>query len=195
MKKIVRTVWISLLSGLAFLVACTSPKGLTRAEKKQLKEERTAIITQIGQHRQDSEGVNDPEVVLGYRNSEYSLRERLSEINSRLGDSEAQAENGEKMGIILSEMDSLRGIIDMQNIVAPLYACPTVDPRAELRNRLEELQNAIQRREGACVYGSPEVIQRYGEETNRLRQEAAEIQRQLNELENNGEDPGQRVKE
>ena len=124
--------------------------------------------------------------MLDYRGSEYSLRQRLSEINSRLGDREAQAENGERMGAILTEMDSLRAVIDMQEIPAPLYACPTVDPRTELRNRLEELQHAIQRREGACVYGSPEIIQKYGEETNRLRQEAAEIQRQLEELEGNG---------
>ena len=44
MKKVVRTVWVSLLSGLAFLVACASPNGLSRAEKKQLKAERAAII-------------------------------------------------------------------------------------------------------------------------------------------------------
>ena len=47
MKKVVRTVWISLLTGLAFLVACTTPKGLTRAEKKQLKAERAELVAQI----------------------------------------------------------------------------------------------------------------------------------------------------
>ena len=54
MKKVVRTVWISLLSGLAFLVACTCQNKLTRAEKKQLKQERAVIMEQIEAAKQDA---------------------------------------------------------------------------------------------------------------------------------------------
>lgn len=184
MKKVVRTVWISLLTGLAFLVACGSPKGLTRAEKKQLKAERSAIITEIEQKRQACEGLDDATAVMGYRDEEYQLRQRLSVINSRLGDRNAQMENGEKMGILLTEMDSLRGVIDQQRPVPCLYGPPVGDRRRELSEQLDQLLQAIQRRENSCVYGSPEVIQRYGEETRRMRQEAEELQRQLNELDN-----------
>ena len=54
--------------------------------------------------------------------------------------------------------------------------------RVDLTQRLEQLRNAIRDREGACVYGSPEIIQEYGRETQRMRQEAAELEKQLEEL-------------
>jgi hypothetical protein len=53
-----------------------------------------------------------------------------------------------------------------------------------LRERLEILQNTIREREGSCVYGSPEIIQEYGAETRRLRREAAELEKQIEELKN-----------
>ena len=43
MKKVVRSIWICALSGLAFLGACCSSRGLSRAEKKKLMKERDAI--------------------------------------------------------------------------------------------------------------------------------------------------------
>ena len=194
MKKVVRTVWISLLSGLAFLVACTSSKGLTRAEKKQLQDERAALISQIDQQRQECLHVEDPGIMLNYRNSEYDLRQRLSVINSRLGDRTAQMDNGEQMGIILTEMDSLQAVIDANRVQPLLYGPPTIDPnsqeimkserRKELQSQLDQLMQAIQRRESSCVYGSPEIIQRYGEETRRMRQEAADLQQQIEDLDN-----------
>ena len=53
-----------------------------------------------------------------------------------------------------------------------------------LQQRLNDLQHALQRREGACVYGSPEIIQQYGEETRRMRQEVEELRQQIRELDN-----------
>lgn len=94
MKKVVRTVWIGILSGLAFLTACACHKNTTQDDL--MKEQR----------------------------------------------------------------------------------------RHELQEQLDQLTQAIQRREGACVYGSPEVIQQFGEETRRMKQEAEEIRKQLDELNN-----------
>ena len=190
MKKVVRTVWIGLLSGLAFLVACTSPKGLTRAEKKQLKEERAALISQIDQQRQESQNTNDPSQVLNYRNSEYDLRQRLSVINSKLGDRSAQMDNCQEMGIILDDMNSLKAAADANTPKPVLYGPPTSDPvnkkekKKELQSQLDQLLQAIKRRENSCVYGSPEVIERYGQETRRMRQEAAKLQQQIEDLDN-----------
>lgn len=201
MKKVVRTVWIGLLTGLAFLVACTSNKGLTRAEKKQLKAERTAIIAQIDQQRQESMTVQDPGIMLSYRDSELGLRKRLSEINSRLGDHDAQMENGEQMGIILTEMDSLQGVIDAHKQVPLLYGPPVIDPtsqqqikeqqRSELQEQLNQLMQAIQRRESSCIYGSPEVMELYAKETQRMYQESNRIRQQLKELDDNGSETGE----
>lgn len=184
MKKIVRTVWISLLSGLAFLVACTSPKGLTRSEKKQLKAERTEIINQIDQKRQESLNAADPSVMMAYRDEEYQLRQRLSVINSKLDDRNAQVKNGQVMSELIAEMDSLKAVINSGNEPQPCLYGPPTSPRSELRERIKQLQETIQRRESSCVYGSPEIIQQYGAETRRLRQELDSLQKELNKLEN-----------
>ena len=54
--------------------------------------------------------------------------------------------------------------------------------RVALQERIVELQEALQRREGACVYGSPEIIEEYGRETQRMRQEVDDLKRQIREL-------------
>ena len=53
---------------------------------------------------------------------------------------------------------------------------PTKPSKKELRARIEELRERVKEREMSCVYGSPEVLQRYGEETWRLRHEADSLQ-------------------
>ena len=55
--------------------------------------------------------------------------------------------------------------------------------RAEVQSRLEELRRVIKEREMSDVYGSPEVIEEYQAETQRLRLEAAEIQKQIDAIE------------
>ena len=47
MKKVVRIVWISALTGLAFLSACITQNGLTRKERKQLRKEREQVEMQL----------------------------------------------------------------------------------------------------------------------------------------------------
>jgi hypothetical protein len=55
--------------------------------------------------------------------------------------------------------------------------------RSELRQRLEAVQNILREREGAKVYGSPEIIQKYKKETQRLRNEADSLSRELEMIE------------
>lgn len=124
MKKIVRTVWISLLSGLAFLVACTSPKGLTRAEKKQLKAERKELVVQISD--QASITSDNPEIMLDVRQQEIELRERLYQIDSRLGNNEEIDQNAYRLGIIQQEIDSLRQVIKKAHEPKPCVYGPPV---------------------------------------------------------------------
>ena len=192
MKKVVRTVWISLLSGLAFLVACTAPKGLTRAEKKQLKAERASYVEILDQHAGLS--TDDPKELLSIKDSEILLCQKIYDIDIRLGKKQdILYEDANKLKKVSDELDSLRKVIaDMETVIPScVYGPPADDPvyltekeqtRKELMERLQTLQQTISRREGACVYGSPEVIQKYGAETRRLKAEAAEIQKQLEEL-------------
>lgn len=165
MKKVVRTVWIAALSGMAFLAACCTTKGgLTRSEKRQLMKERDSI-QQMLSSREGACVYGTPEIMQQYSLETLRLRSQLDSINYRLGedvDLEASAQRVK---------DKEKQIEKMQQINT-------------IRERLEVLRNTIKERENSCVYGSPEIIQRYGQETNRLREEAAELELQLLELEN-----------
>lgn len=242
MKKIVRTVWISMLTGLAFLVACTGPGKLTRAEKKQLKNERTEIVTKLQAYQKDwrVDAENHlldigPSIVLDKdkydaikelykdRQEELALLERLLNIDQALKDDKAAQNSEQRLGDVRERTLLLRDAI--QNAEPPrlygpppisdrqrsldslrqaqsrepkemLYGPPTTpksdrlskqelnDKIGQLQSDLDSIRALLQRREGACVYGSPEVIERYRQETERLRSEGQEIEKELLRLEN-----------
>lgn len=148
MKKVVRTVWIGALSGLAFLTACCSEKGLSRAERKQLMKERDSI-QEILTRREGAAVYGSPEIIARYGAETYRLRSQLDSINYKLGED-----------------------VDLEKSAR----------RVALQDRIVELQAALQRREGACVYGSPEIIEEYGRETQRMRDEIQAIRKELKEL-------------
>lgn len=151
MKKVVRTVWISALSGLAFLAACCTTKGgLSRAERKQLVKERDSI-QEILKKREMAAVYGSPEIIARYGAETYRLRNQLDSINAKLGEN-----------------------VDLEKSAR----------RVALQERIAELQAALQRREGACVYGSPEVIEEYGRETQSMRNEMEALRMELRELEN-----------
>ena len=148
MKKVVRTVWIGALSGLAFLAACCSQNGLTRKERKQLIKERDSI-QEILTRREGAAVYGSPEIIARYGAETYRLRSQLDSINYKLGEN-----------------------VDLEKSAR----------RVALQERIVELQAALQRREGAAVYGSPEIIQEYGKETQRMRDEIQAIRKELKEL-------------
>ena len=55
--------------------------------------------------------------------------------------------------------------------------------RYALQERIADLQAALKRREGACVYGTPEIIEEYGRETQRMRDEIGALRKELRDLE------------
>ena len=148
MKKVVRTVWIGTLSGLAFLAACCSSKGLTRAERKQLAKERDSIQEILNMHEMAAV-YGSPEIIASYQAETYRLRYELDSLNNRLGEN-----------------------VDMEKSKT----------RYQLQQRLADLRMAIQHREGACIYGTPEVMEEYGKETRRMREEAAALEQEIRRL-------------
>lgn len=156
MKKVVRTIWISALTGLAFLGACCTTKGgLSRAERKQLVKERDSI-QEIIKKREMSAVYGSPTIIQEYGLETMRLRNQLDSINYRLGEDVDLEESAKQL-----EMKQ---------------------KRVNLTQRLEQLRNAIRERESSCVYGSPEVLEEYSRETYRMRQEAEELQKELDEL-------------
>ena len=148
MKKVVRTVWIGALSGLAFLAACCSAKGLSKAEKRQLEQERDSI-QQILASREGAAVYGSPEIIARYGLETYRLQNQLDSINAKLGED-----------------------VDLEKSAR----------RLALQERVAQLQAALQRREGACVYGSPEVLEEYVKETQRMRDELKAVKKELKEL-------------
>ena len=148
MKKIIRIVWISALSGLAFLAACCSAKGLSKAERKQLVRERDSI-QEILTRREGAAVYGTPEIMARYAAETYRLRSQLDSINYKLGED-----------------------VDLERSAR----------RVALQEHIAELQAALQHREGACVYGSPEIIQEYGKETQRMRDEIEALRKELRDL-------------
>ena len=73
MKKVVQTVWICALTGMAFLAACCTSKGLTRAERKQLKHDRDSI-QEILKMREMSAVYGSPEIIADYSAETARLR-------------------------------------------------------------------------------------------------------------------------
>ena len=149
MKKVVRTVWIGALSGLAFLAACCTQNGLTRKERKQLVKERDSI-QEILTRREGAAVYGSPEIIANYKLENLRMQSRLDTINAQLGEE-----------------------VDLEKSAQ----------RVALQERIANLQAALQRREGACVYGSPEVLEEYGKETRRMRDELEAIRKELRELE------------
>lgn len=74
----------------------------------------------------------------------------------------------------------------MLSAFAFLVACVsnkglTKTERASLERERDSIERIIKGRESACVYGSPEIIQAYGAETQRLREQLKDINARLSE--------------
>lgn len=80
MKKVVRSVWICALTGLAFLAACTVQNGLTRSQRRQLTKKKQALIEQIKQ----IEAMKGDTVDYNLLEKEMSCYYDLSMINKKL---------------------------------------------------------------------------------------------------------------
>ena len=151
------------MTGLAFLAACCSTKGLTRAEKKQLKKDRDSI-QQVLDFKMMVDPGADPVAVAEYDAEINCLRYQIDSINFRLGKNVDIEQSKQRLEQSKQEVEmSKQG--------------------TTLRQRIDELKNAIRMREGACVYGSPEVIQAYGKKTQEMRDELEKLENQLEQLE------------
>ena len=87
MKKFGRSIWVGILSALAFIGACTSSKGLTNAERAQLVKERDSIQTIINS-RESACVYGSPEVIEAYGKETQRLRDMVKDINARLAEDE-----------------------------------------------------------------------------------------------------------
>lgn len=184
MKKIVRIVWIGVLSGLAFLVACTASNGLTRSQRKQLTKKKQALIEQINQIEEMKGDGIDYDLL----EKEMSCYYDLSMINREL--------EGVEDTISMKKWQEINSIL-MERPIPLLYGGPTIDSEPEpkliindryqrrltIERELELIRNTISERESSCIYGSPEVMEMYEKETQQMKEAAKSLEAELKTLE------------
>ena len=120
MKKIVRIVWISALSGLAFLSACMSQNGLTRKERKQLRKEREQVEMQLAKVKSEeweNPKDDDPnyyqlnrDAFMEHFDEKYSLENKLDSINYLLGE-DVDLDHNVRRRQIVKRIDSLEFLV------------------------------------------------------------------------------------
>ena len=113
MKKVVRIVWISALTGLAFLSACLTQNGLTRRERKQLMKEREQVEMQLAQCQKVTNLPMDMAFYseyMEYFDKKYALENKLDSINYHLGDS-IDLDRNVRRRQIMKRIDSLDFLI------------------------------------------------------------------------------------
>ena len=176
MKKVVRSVWICALSGLAFLGACCTQNGLTRRERKQLTKEREEVMMELDRTRSyDVEGPLDDFLI--HKDNIYALENKLDSINFRLGDT-LDLDRNFRRRQILRRIDSLNYLIE--NYSPPcIYGSPEMMAKKagridmEYKRLVDELREAEQNllefdisgfpvrhtegRAADVLYGSPDV--------------------------------------
>ncbi len=152
MKKVVRIVWISALTGLAFLSACLTQNGLTRRERKQLMKEREQVEMQLAQCQKVANLPMDMAFYseyMEYFDKKYALENKLDSINYRLGDS-----------------------IDLDRNVR----------RRQIMKRIDSLDFLIKTYIPPCVYGPPPgMYPDYDEEQANKESDISIWERQLKE--------------
>ena len=183
MKKVVRSIWICALSGLAFLGACCSSRGLSRAEKKKLKKERDAIEQTLAKELTFKEDTGCRELQGHLDTLYYSLYNFDNALIYGPPDDMGSyyAERAGRRRAMVADIDNTKKELELLD--HPEMEQNPTQRRRELESRLESLRNTIEEREGARVYGSPEVIQEYRRETQRMRQEADSLQQEIKTLE------------
>lgn len=124
MKKVVRSVWICALSGLAFLGACCTQNGLTRRERKQLLKEREQIEMQLSKYEDDRIDTPFIDEYMDRRNKKYALENKLDSINFCLGDN-IDLDRNVRRRQILQRIDSLNYLVE--TYTPPLYYGPPSD--------------------------------------------------------------------
>ena len=184
MNKFFKKSWIAILAlATTVVAACSSSKNSngnnTQNNNQNVSsDDNTVKGDTLAESRADVQRKLD------------KLREviRDREMSCVYGSPEIIQEYGQETMRLRQEADSLQNLLDNG------YGANNGKKKiSELKKRLKEINRGIEEREMEDVYGSPELIEKYAAETNSLRIEAAEIQKQIDAIE--GKTPKKSKKE
>lgn len=150
MKKVVRTIWIGALSGLALLTSCDGPKGLSRQERRQLMKERENIQEML-KKRESACVYGSPEIMDRYKTETYRLMSQLDSINAKLG-ATVDLEKSARRLQLQEEIAKLRAILyDREQ--SCVYGSPEIIEEysretGRIRGEVEKMEKELRELEG-----------------------------------------------
>lgn len=150
MKKVVRTIWIGALSGLALLTSCDGPKGLSRQERRQLMKERENIQEML-KKRESACVYGSPEIMDRYKTETYRLMSQLDSINAKLG-ATVDLEKSARRLQLQEEIAKLRAILyDREQ--SCVYGSPEIIEEysretRRIRGEVEKMEKELRELEG-----------------------------------------------
>ena len=150
MKKVVRTIWIGALSGLALLTSCDGPKGLSRQERRQLMKERENIQEML-KKRESACVYGSPEIMDRYKTETYRMMSQLDSINAKLG-ATVDLEKSARRLQLQEEIAKLRAILyDREQ--SCVYGSPEIIEEysretGRIRGEVEKMEKELRELEG-----------------------------------------------
>ena len=176
MKRFFKKSWIAILAlATTVVAACSSSRHTGKSDDPQ--NNSPSVNSDDNTSTNDTISAQRAEVQARLDQLRDVIRER--EMSCVYGSPEIIQRYGAETQRLRNEADSLQNLLDNG------YGASNSKKKSELKKRLKELKAVIEDREMSEVYGSPETIEAYNEETWQLRKEAAEIQRQIEALEGN----------
>lgn len=175
MKRFLKKSWIAILAlATTVVAACSSSRHTGKTDDPQ--NNNPSVNSDDNTSTNDTITAQRAEVQRRLEELRKVIEER--EMSCVYGSPEIIQRYGEETQRLRSEADSLQNLLDNG------YGASNGKKKiSELKKHLKELESVINDRETSEVYGSPEVMDSYNAETQELRREAAEIQRQIDELE------------
>ena len=172
MKRFFKKTWIAILALATTVVAACSS---SRHTNKQEDPNNQSINSDNNNVESDTLSAQRADVQARLDELRRVIQER--EMSCIYGSPEMIQRYGAETQRLINEADSLQTLLDNG------YGASNTKKKSELKKRLKELKAVIEDREMSDVYGSPEMIEEYQAETQQLRLEAAEIQRQIDAIE------------
>lgn len=186
-------------------------KGDTLAETRAEVQRKLDKLREVIRDREMSCVYGSPEIIHEYGQETMRMRQEADSLQNLL-DNGYGANNGKKKSELKKRLNEINRIIEereMEDVygspeIIEKYAAETnslrieaaeirkqIDSiegktpkksRKELKNRIKQIESTLKEREKACVYGSPEVMERYRSRNNELRREMDSLQKELDAL-------------
>lgn len=172
--KIVKKTWISILAlATAIVAACTTTKRTT--ETTDTAEPQPTDNDNVG----ENDEMSVPKDSISARRAE--LQSRLESLRATIKDREMSCVYGspEVMREYSARTRAMRHEADsLQNELLKMLE----SEKSSLKERMDAIDETVNARSGAKVYGPPEMINKYNNRTKNLRESRDSLQNEIDKI-------------